>query len=72
MSGLMERDDALGKLDTLVGCDVRKLADELKVTVWKDGKLNKGWVGYDWGRQPVFQARAYKRANSRFPRPRIS
>ena len=29
-----------------MGKDLRVLADELDVTVWKDGKLNKGWVGH--------------------------
>ena len=42
----MERDNALGQLDALIGRDVRGLADEHNVTVWKDGKLNKGWVGH--------------------------
>ena len=42
----MERDHALSQLQTLVGHDVRGLADEHNVTVWKDGKLNKGWVGH--------------------------
>ena len=42
----MERLDALAKLRTLVGLDLRPLADVHQVTVWKDGKKNKGWAGH--------------------------
>ena len=42
----MERLDAIGKLRTLVGLDLRPLADVHQVTVWKDGKKNKGWAGH--------------------------
>ena len=42
----MNRRIALEKLQRLVGQDLRKLADEYGVTVWKNGKLNKGWAGH--------------------------
>lgn len=42
----MERLDAIEKLKTLVGSDLRQLADFHQVTVWKDGKKNKGWAGH--------------------------
>lgn len=42
----MERKDAIKSLRKLEGQDLRKLADFYKVTVWKDGRLNKGWAGH--------------------------
>lgn len=42
----MERDDAIRKLRGLEGQNLRRLAERYKVTVWKEGKLNKGWAGH--------------------------
>ena len=42
----MERLEAIEKLRTLIGTDLRPLADILHITVWKDGKKNKGWAGH--------------------------
>lgn len=42
----MEKSEAIKKLKALVGTDLRPLADKLKVTVWKDEKINKGWAGH--------------------------
>jgi DNA mismatch repair protein MutH len=42
----MERKEAIEQIKTLVGKDLRPLADKYQVTVWKDGKKNKGWVGH--------------------------
>lgn len=43
----MERSEARERISTLIGRNLREVADELEgVTVWKDGKLNKGWVGH--------------------------
>ena len=42
----MDRHEATSRISQLVGRDIRSLADELGVTVWKDGKLNKGWAGH--------------------------
>ena len=41
----MDKGFALEKLQSLVGRDLRQLADELGVTVWRNG-LNKGWAGH--------------------------
>ncbi len=43
---LMDRTEAIKKINALTGTNLRPLAEELGVTVWKDGKLNKGWVGH--------------------------
>ncbi len=42
----MERKEALEKGKLLIGKDLRKLADKLGITVFKDGKKNKGWAGH--------------------------
>ncbi len=43
----MERVDAINRLTTLVGKDLRQLADQFGVTVWtQEGKKNKGWAGH--------------------------
>jgi len=39
------RFEATKKLQKLIGQDLRRIADELGVTVFKNGKLNKGWAG---------------------------
>jgi len=33
-------------LRTLVGTDLRPLADTHQITVWTGGKKNKGWAGH--------------------------
>lgn len=42
----MEQTEAVIRLKALQGLDLRRLADEYNVTVWKDKKLNKGWAGH--------------------------
>lgn len=42
----MDRVEALEKLRTLVGADLRELANLHQVTVWKGEKKNKGWAGH--------------------------
>ncbi len=43
----MERLEAIQKLNGLIGQDLRKLADDYRVTVWHEaGKKNKGWPGH--------------------------
>jgi len=42
----MERVNAIKKLEKLEGKDLRILADYYNVTVWKGGKINKGWAGH--------------------------
>lgn len=41
----MTRDEAITRLQQLVGKDLRPMADEHRVTVWKNGRKNKGWAG---------------------------
>jgi DNA mismatch repair protein MutH len=38
--------EAIAGMGTLIGQNLRKVADELGITVWKGDKLNKGWVGH--------------------------
>ena len=42
----MERSEAKRRISNLIGTDLRKLATELEVTVFKEGKTNKGWAGH--------------------------
>lgn len=42
----MERVVALKQLETLVGIDLRPLAEKYGITVWKNGHKNKGWAGH--------------------------
>ena len=42
----MDRGTALDKLQELIGKDLRKFANYYEVTVWKNGKINKGWAGH--------------------------
>jgi DNA mismatch repair protein MutH len=42
----MEREEAVIKIQKLVGQDLRKLADKYEVTVFRNGKKNKGWAGH--------------------------
>lgn len=42
----MEKSEALKQLNALVGTDLRPLADNLRITVWKNEKINKGWAGH--------------------------
>jgi DNA mismatch repair protein MutH len=41
----MTRDEAITILRPYVGRDLRPLADQHGVTVWKNGNKNKGWAG---------------------------
>lgn len=41
----MERDEAISKITKLIGKDLRELAEKYEITVFKDGKINKGWAG---------------------------
>jgi len=42
----MERQEAIEKINSILGVDLRKLAEKYEVTVFKDGKKNKGWAGH--------------------------
>lgn len=41
----LPRAEALRRIKLLSGKDLRPLADEYHVTVWKNGRKNKGWAG---------------------------
>lgn len=42
----MERDQAVARLRKLEGRDLTNLAKKFGITVWKAGKINKGWAGH--------------------------
>ena len=42
----MERHEAIDKLSEIINQDLRPLADEYDVTVFKNGNKNKGWAGH--------------------------
>ena len=42
----MDRQEAVARLKMLEGQDLRALADGYGLTVWKEGKKNKGWAGH--------------------------
>ncbi len=42
----MERDEAIRRMKTLVGKDLFNEAESCGISVWKNGKLNKGWFGH--------------------------
>lgn len=39
------REQAMALLKPYLGADLRPLADQYGVTVWKNGRKNKGWAG---------------------------
>ena len=41
----ISRDQAIAILKPYLGKDLRPIADEYGVTVWKNGRKNKGWAG---------------------------
>lgn len=41
----LSRAEGLRRLDALVGVDLRPLADRYGITVFRDGRRNKGWAG---------------------------
>ncbi len=43
---IITRKQAVAQLRKIIGKDLRKMADEYGVTVFKNGKLNKGWAGH--------------------------
>ncbi len=42
----MERQEAIDRITKIVGEDLRVLADKYDITVFKNGKKNKGWAGH--------------------------
>jgi DNA mismatch repair protein MutH len=41
----LNRRDAVRRINSLAGRDLRAMADEYKIPVWKNGRENKGWAG---------------------------
>src|SRR6267154_1323611 len=41
----LTRAEALRRIRLLTGKDLRPLADQYGITVWKNGHKNKGWAG---------------------------
>jgi DNA mismatch repair protein MutH len=41
----LQRKEALRRINLLAGKDLRALADDFRITVWKNGRKNKGWAG---------------------------
>ena len=42
----MKRQEAIEKLKELIGKDLHELAKKYGVTIYKNGKVNKGWAGH--------------------------
>jgi len=41
----LSRKEAVRRINSLAGKDLRPMADEYKIPVWKNGRQNKGWAG---------------------------
>ena len=42
----MERKEAIIKLNELIGMELHDLANKYNVTIYRNGKVNKGWAGH--------------------------
>ncbi len=42
----MERAEAIDRLRRIIGQDLRRLADDYGITVFREGRKNKGWAGH--------------------------
>jgi DNA mismatch repair protein MutH len=45
ISQSLDREEALRRINLLAGKDLRPMADEYQIPVWKNGHENKGWAG---------------------------
>ncbi|MDI6816745.1 MAG: MutH/Sau3AI family endonuclease [Actinomycetota bacterium] len=57
----MDRKEAISKLRLLVNRELHELASEYDVTIYRDGKVNKGWAGHVFERHlqlPINSAQA--------------
>ena len=43
---IITRNQAVAEIKKIIGKDLRQMADEYNITVFKNGKLNKGWAGH--------------------------
>ena len=41
----LDRKEAIRRINQLAGRDLRLMADDYKILVWKNGRENKGWAG---------------------------
>jgi DNA mismatch repair protein MutH len=41
----LDRHEAVRRINLLAGKDLRTMADDYKIPVWKNGRENKGWAG---------------------------
>src|SRR5256885_845520 len=41
----LDRREGLARIKRLAGEDLRPIADDYGITVWKNGRKNKGWAG---------------------------
>src|SRR4029079_4307946 len=41
----LDRAQAVRRINVLAGKDLRPLADQYQIPVWKNGRKNKGWAG---------------------------
>src|SRR5260370_39090218 len=41
----LNRKEAVRRINQMAGKDLRPMADEYKIPVWKNGRENKGWAG---------------------------
>src|ERR1700752_4251982 len=41
----LNRKEAIRRINQIAGKDLRAMADEYKIPVWKNGRENKGWAG---------------------------
>ena len=41
----LDRKEAVRRIKLLAGTDLRPMADEYRIPVWKNGHENKGWAG---------------------------
>ena len=41
----LDRKEAVRRINILAGKDLRPMADEYRIPVWKNGHENKGWAG---------------------------
>jgi DNA mismatch repair protein MutH len=41
----LDRKEAIRRINQIAGKDLRAMADEYKIPVWKNGRENKGWAG---------------------------
>lgn len=63
MTEVLTFERAHNRLNKLVGTDLRPLADEYDVTVFRDDKLNKGWIGQVMERHLGFELSSLQAPN---------